>query len=502
MMRLFYLILFISTSSFGQMDSVAISLYHQYPTFRVNYKTGLIKKSTGDTLLKPQYTDIYWFSEGLAYVCKYNSVSYVDTTGKFIVPFGLYEPYRGDALQCTFNNGLAIIHKAEKYGAINQKGELVIPLENRHIQAFKHDLAIVSFNGKYGVIDVNNNPVFALEYDRIWTQEKLIILRKGGKMAISNKSGALLSDFVYDEIRAHKSYDGAVVMKNGKTGFLNFTGDVFLPCVYDQFHWQRKGIIWLEKDGFLMMLDKNAKTIDSLFDGELLFPRTPNDPVGMYNHDSIRFYKSNGENIGVTYKIQRNRSAQGFTEPFPFKDGCCVVYNGSYYGVINAKNEVIIPFEYTQLSPPSKLGNYIAKKGLLNGLIDSNNRIILPFRKRPLVDYHYAEQLEKAISNEVQLDSLLPQTKITAEQAKDIAREKKLYYKNEWNNFYSYPELKADKGKIYWEFTTQKSGYTNKGPCAKTNGCSIIYTRTIKVNAVNGTVISKKESKAIFPNYE
>ncbi|NOQ75068.1 MAG: hypothetical protein GQ574_23850 [Crocinitomix sp.] len=504
MIRLLSLILFAASTSFGQMDSTAISLYHQYPTFSDHYKKDLIKQSTGDTLLQAEYQDIYWFSEGLAYVSKNNSVSYIDTTGKFIVPFGLYEPYRGNALQCTFNNGLAVVHKNGKYGAINQKGELVIPLKERRLQAFENGKSIIILNGKHGVIDTNNAQIFPIEYDRIWIHPQLIVLRKNGKMAISNNSGTMLSDFVYDVIRAHKSYDGAVVTKKGKTGFLNFNGDVFLPCIYDQFRWQRNGFTWLEKDGFLLMLDKNGKTHDSLIDGELVFPRTVNDPVGMYNRDSIRYYDSNGANLGTTYKIRFDRSTQGFAEPYPFKNGLCVVYNGSYFGVINAKNEVHIPFEYTSLLPPSQLGNFIAKKGELFGLIDMNNRIILPFRKRPLVAYHNAEHLEKAIADETQLDSLLPLTKITAEEALAIAREKKLFYKNDWGSHYtdSYPKIQQEKGDIYWEFTSQKSGYTDKGDCANTNGCSIIYTRTIKINAVNGKVMGKKETKSIFPNYE
>jgi hypothetical protein len=110
-----------------QYDSLALEFVKEYATFSVHYKTGLIKLSTGDTLLKPEYRTIQAFSEGYAHVIKNSSSNYIDTNAKLIVPFGIYEPYRGSADQFAFHNGLAIVKKDTTYGAINHSGELIIP---------------------------------------------------------------------------------------------------------------------------------------------------------------------------------------------------------------------------------------------------------------------------------------------------------------------------------------------------------------------------------------
>lgn len=502
LIRLIYLILFIPTMGYCQYDSLARVSYQKYATFSVNYKSGLIKLSTGDTILKPEYRDIDWFSQGYAHVCKNSSISYIDTSGKFIVPLGTYQPYRGSADQFSFHNGRAIVHKDGKYGAIDLEGELAIPLTNRFLRAFNHGLSIVEENKKRGLIDTDNKVLFPIEYDRIWVYAKLIILQKADKMAIATLDGELLSEFIYDEIRANKAYNGAVVKQNGKVGFLGFEGEVLFPCIYDRYRWQRNGITWFDKDGALYMLDKNGSIINSAPNGLLIFPRTPNDPVGIFAKDSVRYFDINGKSIGGIYTYRPSRSATK-PAPYPFNNGMCVVFNGSHCGLINAKNEILIPFEYSFLAPPSELETCIAQKGKLNGVIDINNQVIMPFKSRPIKYFSTQIDLKKLIALDQKQDTLSLTIQVTAKEAIRIAKDKKLFYSNEWNlQFNDYPILKAEKGKIYWEIISIKTGYTKKGDCANTNGCSIVYRRVIKINATNGKVIGKKDSKSIFPNYE
>jgi hypothetical protein len=352
------------------------------------------------------------------------------------------------------------------------------------------------------LIDTKNNEIFAANHDRIWVHPQVIILQKAEKMAMAKPNGEMLCDFLYDKLVTHKTYGCVVATKNNKVGLLNFKGEILVPLNYERYYWRRNGIAWLKKDNTLYMLDENASIMDSMLGGDLVISLTKNDPVGMFANGTVSYYNIKGESIGTDYKVYPDRSARG-SEPNRFKNGLCVVYNGNHFGIINANNEIVIPFDYSYLSPPSKLGTCIAQKGDLNGLIDLENKTVLPFRKRPVRNYSILPYLQDAVRIDQELDSLLPRAKITAKQAISIAKEKKLLYYDTWNyQFYDYPKLKEEKGKVYWEIISTKTGYTERGNCAKTNGCSIIYKRIIKINAATGKVMSKKQTKSIFPNYE
>lgn|GEM_PF-991645 len=71
----------------------------------------------------------------------------------------------------------------------------------------------------------------------------------------------------------------------------------------------------------------------------------------------------------------------GFESGYDFispKDGVIEVFKNNKCGIVNAKNEVIIPLEYQELTVVNK-NSLIAKKGEKIGVIDLQNKTIIPF---------------------------------------------------------------------------------------------------------------------------
>lgn len=64
-----------------------------------------------------------------------------------------------------FVNGIATFKKDNKFGKINNRGEVVIPPIYEAISTYHHGLAAARLNKKWGYIDINNNVVIDFDYD-------------------------------------------------------------------------------------------------------------------------------------------------------------------------------------------------------------------------------------------------------------------------------------------------------------------------------------------------
>jgi hypothetical protein len=60
-----------------------------------------------------------------------------------------------------------------------------------------------------------------------------------------------------------------------------------------------------------------------------------------------------------------------------------------------------------------------------------------------------------------------------------------------------------DSLKSTWLITRLDTTYhTNAGNCKNTNGCTVQLKTVLKLNAISGKLISKKNTKEVFANYE
>lgn len=70
-------------------------------------------------------------------------------------------------LTYIFSDGMAVVMRDEKYGFIDQTGEIAIPLDYDGAENFSEGLARVWRNGKCGMIDMEGNVVIPLEYENM-----------------------------------------------------------------------------------------------------------------------------------------------------------------------------------------------------------------------------------------------------------------------------------------------------------------------------------------------
>lgn len=194
-----------------------------------NNKYGYID-SCGKMAINPIFDYAYSFSKGLARV-RYYGWKFIDKTGKIILSL----PY--DEVK-DFSEGLAAVKNGKRWGYINKKGDLVIPLqfpdeyiENERNYGFDADdfcggIVRVCFdNGKFGVIDKKGKTIVPPEYDyikRITTDN--IKVEKDGKCGVINKKGKTIVPLEYDDLRITKDY--VIVKQNEKFGLIDKKGKI------------------------------------------------------------------------------------------------------------------------------------------------------------------------------------------------------------------------------------------------------------------------------------
>ncbi len=141
-------------------------------------------------------------------------------------------------------------------------------------------------NGDYiGIVDVNGNILYPLEYDHIGTfSDSILFLHKGNKMQIVNfYSQKLIRSLEVDEV-LDGSYslsfrntgtssiepeptvlfyhDWLIVRKNDKFGIMSLSGEILVPAIYDN-------VATINRRGVLLFIDGKGGFYDEEADGTL-----------------------------------------------------------------------------------------------------------------------------------------------------------------------------------------------------------------------------------------
>lgn len=198
-----------------------------------NHKHGLMNMD-GNVIVPCIYDYVGTFSEGLVAVRKDDKTSYLDKTGRVVIKT---EEFEGG----YFSNGLAYTRD----GYIDKSGNIIRSKYAFHGN-FSEGLAYFedTASRRLGYINRNFNEVFTFNSD-----DYDFMTRAHGRM---------LSRF-YTEFREGL----APVIKNRKYGFINKTGKLVVPCIYDDLRDYRvsKQFVYLKKNGKFGCIDKNGKEI-------------------------------------------------------------------------------------------------------------------------------------------------------------------------------------------------------------------------------------------------
>ena len=213
-------------------------------------KCGVVNVETGKTVIPFEYDKINLPSEELLCGEKDGKYGYLNIKNETVIPF-IYDDGK------DFSEGLAMVGKnsqkmltqhgvmwKKKYGFINKKGEIEIPLKFA-------DQTLVSLNSKGGFHD----GLAAIGIDR----PNYVY---AGAIGYINKKGDFVISPQYDDASAFFC-EVAVIKKDDKYGAINKKGDIIIPI---QYGW---GEI-IEKDSIIGMGYNYEVTVKYNLKGDIL----------------------------------------------------------------------------------------------------------------------------------------------------------------------------------------------------------------------------------------
>ena len=204
---------------------------------------GLIKLN-GDTILDFQYHRIDDFSNGLALVQKGDKYGYVDKKGKIGIPI-MYTYSSPASIWGKFNNGFAKFQRNGKFGLINAKGQEVAPSIFENLKDYNlTDLFPVKKQDKWGF--ANGDLQLKIKY--IYTaaerfQSGLAIVKNDTAFGLINESAEWLIQPKYESIK--RISDSIFLVKLGAWGILNEQEEIILPFIYESIQTVDGGLLKL-----------------------------------------------------------------------------------------------------------------------------------------------------------------------------------------------------------------------------------------------------------------
>lgn len=245
--------------------------------------------------------------------------------------------------------------------------------------------------GLIGFVDADDNYIVKPAYKEVdynfGSNPGLFkVINKNDKTGFVNEEGKEVVLCKYDEVGSFEKGYSFVKIKTGessfKHGMIDTTGKEVIPCKYDEYISFEKGYALVKiKTG---EFDYNHGLVDST--GKEIIPAKysrleyyPNDKVlvfGEENASNVGLMDMQGKVIiPVQYQFWSKRISKGIWPVGTWPAGT----NG-ICGVVNIKNETVVPFIYEMIESYSdELGLAPAKKDGEYGFIDRTGKVIVPF---------------------------------------------------------------------------------------------------------------------------
>lgn len=230
------------------------------------------------------YANIQRFSEGLAKVTDFNQQShFINAYGKivFTLPADIYDarPFKMglscvsksvDLHETKFQHD--IVTAGYKFGYVNTKGVLTIPVKFDDADDFEYGLARFRDYKRFGLIDTLGNIVVNAIYSNIGRFfEGKAVVDKGGSYGYINLQGVEVIvptyQYCYDFSEGMAGF-----RMNNKYGFLNEEGKIAIEAQYDAIRPFSQGLAAVKLNGKWGFINKSGKLVlRHVFDDATIF---------------------------------------------------------------------------------------------------------------------------------------------------------------------------------------------------------------------------------------
>ena len=238
-----------------------------------------------NTIIQSKYDYMKFLNEKLIKIKSGDLYGVMDTDGKWLLQLNL--KYIGEERE----EMVALKGNNKKWGFMNSKGELSIPLQYDNVNSFYDGIAEVEHNNKWGFIDKKGEVVIPLMYEGVrYSSLGLIPAKLNGKWGYINHKNETVIQFQYDiatSFNFNNAQPGtAEVIKNNASGVIDSQGKTVIPCQYQRLYW-RSGYYKAKQQGKWGVLSPNGKIIHDFLYDELDIQK--NKVTAVKNNQNVQF---------------------------------------------------------------------------------------------------------------------------------------------------------------------------------------------------------------------
>lgn len=240
-----------------------------------------------------------------------------------------------DDLLIPFRDGV-------KWGFSNVDRKIIIPPSFDRVTSFNYGLSLVYDDGKFGAIDQKGNFVFPLDSIALMQLDSnLFIVGKRIeskiKMGVINRNGQIIIPQIYKSIRFKDSIL-ELEDENRKVGVCNLDGQTLIPVEYDFIEIFNDNLCVVSKDenhALFTMKGKQLTKFEYMVIGDFRFGLS-----------KVR----KGDLFGYINKLGKEIRPINYEMNYPFSEGFAVIKKNSKYGLIDTLGKVIIKPKYDYLN--------------------------------------------------------------------------------------------------------------------------------------------------------
>lgn len=364
--------------------------------FPIEEKGGIIfynidGEKCSDILYDKDQDDRYIIRDYNLYPVKKNGLwGCINHEGKQIIP-------------CEYNHQLCpIIIEGEVYipitnrstglrGVLNAYGKTIIPCEYKDIEILEysypkkyHLLFVQNVNGKWGAINVKGEIVIPIIYDEPQSGKPsnlgLVFFRKGDKWGGFNENGKNVLPFIFNYSAQQPMFtkQNVIVQTMDKTWF---------ACDKNG---NKKKLNMDSQDELYIYPDDNILIAYTPGKGDALFDVASNKYVsGRFYQIKLGYQRkfvadvetTNGFKSFIINDKGQRISSNEYDEVHYLDYGYLEVKKDNRYGVIDYKDRIIVPFEYENSNDINTLtpNLFVVRKNGKAGIVNLNNQIVLDF---------------------------------------------------------------------------------------------------------------------------
>ncbi|MEG1034391.1 MAG: WG repeat-containing protein [Chryseobacterium sp.] len=137
-------------------------------------------------------------------------------------------------------NGFVMVFKNDLTGIVNDKNEILIPIEYETLDPMYSNLIAAKKNGKKGIIDLDNKTLVPFQYDEIYSfylvkskNRYHALVRVGDQWGVIDEKGKYIVELNDTEL-VTLTDTSVIIQKNGLYGLSDFKLKTIIPAEYSE----------------------------------------------------------------------------------------------------------------------------------------------------------------------------------------------------------------------------------------------------------------------------